>query len=73
MKTAALTDWHTMLRDEAALLSMPGAHHKALLKRAYAMHRVHLIDAEDLSELLEFSDAALLFAIESSLDIDTDQ
>lgn len=69
----AIRGWYLMLRDEASLLARPGAHHKSLLTHAQQLHREHLIDAENLSELLEFADAALLFAIESLLDIRADE
>ncbi|UST86757.1 MULTISPECIES: hypothetical protein [Pseudomonas] len=62
-----------MLRDEIALLAMPGAHHKALLRQAYAMHRDQLIDADHLSDMLELADAALAFAVESLIDLDGDE
>jgi len=62
-----------MLRDEVALLAMPGAHHKALLRQAYAMHRDQLIDADHLSDMLELADAALAFAVESLIDLDGDE
>jgi hypothetical protein len=72
-RTAAMADWYALLRDQEALMAMPGAHHKALLKRAHTMHRAHLIGVDDLCELLEFADAALMFAIESLLDLGTNQ
>lgn len=72
-KSSALMHWQTMLRDEVALLAMPGAHHKALLRQARALHQEQLIDADDLSDLLEFADAALAYAVESLLDIKTDE
>jgi len=59
-----------MLRDEVALLAMPGAHHKALLRQAHALHQDRLIDADHLSDMLELADAALAFAVESLLDLD---
>ena len=68
-KSSALAHWQEMLRDDVALLAMPGAHHKALLKQAHALHEDQLIGADDLSDLLEFADAALAFAVESMLDI----
>lgn len=63
--------WRIMLRDEVSLLAMPGAHHKTLLRQAHALHEDHLIDAEELGELMELADAALAYAIEALLDIDT--
>jgi len=69
-KTSAIAQWQGMLRDNAALLAMPGAHHKALLTQAHALHRGRVIDADDLSDLLELADAALAYAIEALLDID---
>lgn len=62
-----------MLRDEAALLAMPGAQHKALLRHAHAPHQGHEIDADELGDLLELADAALAYVIESLLDLDTDK
>jgi|GEM_PF-1334735 len=71
-KALAVAHWHVMLRDEVALLAMPGAHHKALLREAHALHQGHVIDADDLCDLLEMADAALAYAVESLLDIDTE-
>jgi hypothetical protein len=65
--------WRVMLRDEVALLAMPGAHHKALLTQAHALYQGHVIDADELSDLLELADAALAYAVESSLDLDVDE
>lgn len=64
--------WRIMLRDELSLLAMPGAHHKALLRQAHALHQDQVIDADELGELLELADAALAYAIEALLDINTD-
>jgi hypothetical protein len=72
-KTSAMSHWQMMLRDDVALLAMPGAHHKALLKQAHALHQDQLIDDGDLSDLLEFADAALAFAVETMLDIKCDE
>jgi hypothetical protein len=69
-KSSALAHWQSMLRDDATLLAMPGAHHKALLRNAHALHINQMINADDLGELLELADAALAFAVESLLDID---
>lgn len=67
-----VAQWRLMLRDEVALLAMPGAHHKALLRQAHALHQGHVIDADELSDLLELADAALAYAVESLLDLDAD-
>lgn len=67
-----MTHWQVMLRDDVALLSMPGAHHKALLRQAHQLHRDQVIDANDLSDMLEMADAALAYAVESLLDLDAD-
>lgn len=72
-ESSAIAQWQVMLRDEVALLAMPGAHHKALLRQAYAMHRDQLIDADHLSDMLELADAALAFAVESLIDLDGDE
>lgn len=72
-KSSAIAHWQIMLRDDAALLAMPGAHHKALLRQAYALHQGRVIDADDLSDLLELADAALAYAIESLLDLGVDE
>jgi len=69
-KTRAIAQWERMLRDEAALLEHPGAHHKVLLDQAYALHRNHVIDRDDLSDLLEQADGALAYAIEALFDRD---
>ena len=71
-ESSAIAQWRVMLRDEVALLAMPGAHHKALLRQAHALHQDQLIDADHLSDMLELADAALAFAFESLLDLDAD-
>ena len=69
----ALSQWHLMLRDEAALLARPGAHHKALLKLAHVLHESHVIDRDHLSDLLELADGALAYAVESMLDFESNE
>lgn len=64
--------WHALLRDRATLLAMPSAHHKALLKQAYSLHKANMVDADDLVEMLELADAALEYAVEALLDINAD-
>lgn len=68
-ESPAMVQWRAMLRDETALLAMPGAHHKALIRQAHALRQGRVIDDGDLSDLLEMADAALAYAIESLLDI----
>jgi len=70
-KSLVMKHWQLTLRDDVALLAMPGAHHRTLIRQAHALHRDHLIDADDLSDMLELADAALAYAIEALLDIDT--
>ncbi|MFJ4587752.1 hypothetical protein ACIP1Z_10655 [Pseudomonas moraviensis] len=65
--------WWVMLGDKVSLLAMPGAHHKALLTRAHALHRSNVIDADELGDFLELADAALAYAVESLLDLDADE
>lgn len=72
-KSSAIAHWQAMLRDNVALLAMPDAHHKALLRQAYALHRNHVIDGDDLSDLLELADAALAYAVEALLGINIDE
>jgi hypothetical protein len=67
-KVTALAKWNDLLCDEAALLAAPGTHHKALLDQAHLLHRAHVIDEDDLSDLLEQADGALAYAIESLID-----
>lgn len=67
-KAHALAAWNGLLRDEVALLAAPGTHHKALLDQAHALHRASVIDADDLSDLLELADGALAYAVESLID-----
>lgn len=73
VKSSAIAQWQSLLRDNVALLAMPGAHHKDLLTQAHALHRGHVIDDDDLSDLLELADAALAYAVEALLDLDTDE
>ncbi len=70
---SGVEQWRLMLRDEVALLAMPGAHHKALLRQAYALHQGHVIDADQLGDLLELADAALAYAVESLLDLEAEE
>lgn len=72
-ESSGTAQWLIMLRDEAALLAMPGAHHKSLLRQAHALHQGHVIDADELGDLLELADAALAYAVESLLDLDADE
>ncbi|WP_246376143.1 hypothetical protein [Pseudomonas crudilactis] len=71
--SSGVAQWRVMLRDEEALLAMPGAHHKALLRQANALHQGQVIDADELADLLELADAALAYAVESLLDLDADE
>ena len=68
-----LTHWQTMLADRSALFARPGAHHKALLIEARTLHTNKVIDSDDLCDLLELADGALAFAVESMLDINSDE
>lgn len=70
--TEAIALWHALLRDEVALLKRPGAHHKALLSQAYALHRNQVINRDDLSDLLEQADGALAYAVEALIDCHID-
>jgi hypothetical protein len=70
--TRAIAQWHALLRDEVALLKHPGAHHKALLSRAHALHLDQVINRDDLSDLLEQADGALAYAVEALIDCDID-
>lgn len=72
-KSRAMKQWQAMLQDDVALLAKPGAHHKALLRQAHALHQNRVIDSDDLSDLLELADGALAFAVESLLDVDRDE
>jgi len=67
-RTDAIALWYAQLRDEVALLKKPGAHHKALLTQAHALHRDQVIDQDDLSDLLEQADGALAYAVEALVD-----
>lgn len=68
-----LMHWQAMLADRTALLAQPGAHHKALLIEARALHTNKVIDSDDLSDLLELADGALAFAVEWMLDIESEE
>jgi len=72
-KLVCLSQWQAMLIDQPALLGQPGAHHKALLSWANALHRQKLIDGDELGEILELADGALAFAIEAMLDVAGDE
>ncbi|WP_273822672.1 hypothetical protein [Pseudomonas asplenii] len=64
----SLPAWLELLQDQAALLACPGAHHKALIKGAYALHQAQLVDRDGLGDLLEQADGALAYAIEALID-----
>lgn len=70
--TKAIAQWHALLRDEVALLKQPGAHHKALLSQAHALHRDQVISGDVLSDLLEQADGALAYAVEALIACDID-
>lgn len=72
-ESSGIAQWQVMLRDEVALLAMPGAHHKALLRQAHALYQWRVIDADCLSDFLELADSALAYAVESQLDLDADE
>ncbi len=63
-----IASWLELLRDEAALLRPPGAHHKKLLDCAHALHRGDLMSRDALADLLEHTDGALAYAVEALLD-----
>ncbi|WP_339427923.1 hypothetical protein [Pseudomonas sp. RA_105y_Pfl1_P41] len=67
-QTWTIQTWLSFLKDQAALLSNPGAHHKVLLEGAHALHRTHVIDHNGLSDLLEQADGALAYAVEALLE-----
>ena len=67
-RTAAIATWTVLLNDSDALLDNPAAQHKALLRTAHALHRAHIIDKGDLSDLLEQADGALAYAVEALFD-----
>ena len=67
-KTNAIEQWELLLRDEAALLENPGRHHKTLLIEAHTLHRLQVIDRDDLSDLLEQADGALAYAVEALIE-----
>ena len=68
-RTSAIAQWELILRDETALLENPGRHHKTLLIQAHTLHRLQLINRDDLSDLLEQADGALAYAVEALFDI----
>ncbi|MNB72521.1 hypothetical protein D3C87_1242890 [compost metagenome] len=67
-KVDALAAWHVLLRDETSLIAAPGRFHKMLIKQARALHEAQVIDADELSDLLEHADGALAYAVEAMLD-----
>lgn len=72
-KVDALAAWHILLRDEISLMAAPGRFHRKLIRQARALHEAQVIDADDLSDLLEYADGALAYAIEAILDGPDDQ
>ncbi|ROM40621.1 hypothetical protein BK647_17880 [Pseudomonas protegens] len=67
-QTGGMAAWQALLQDQEALLKNPGAHHKALIHGAYALHQVQVIDRNVLCDLLEQADGALAYAMEALLD-----
>jgi len=67
-RTNAIAQWELLLQDEAALLENPGRHHKTLLNEAHTLHRLQVINRDDLSDLLEQADGALAYAVEALID-----
>ena len=68
-RTAAIATWTVLLNDSVALLENPGAQHRTLLRTANALYRSEVINSDDLSDLLELADGALLYAVEAALDL----
>ncbi|NWC73841.1 hypothetical protein HX823_07070 [Pseudomonas sp. P7759] len=69
VKAQSLGDWKALLANKEALLTQPGAHHAMLLKRAYGLHQVQLINRDELADLLDLADSALEYAFEELLHI----
>ena len=67
-QSSATESWLKLLRDKAALLHHPGAHHRKLLDEAHALHRAQMISLDVLADLLEQADGALEYAVEALLD-----
>jgi hypothetical protein len=67
-RTRAIAQWELLLRDEATLLENPGRHHKTLLIEAHTLHRLQVINRDDLNDLLEQADGALAYAVEALID-----
>lgn len=72
-QSSATESWLKLLRDEAALLRHPGAHHRKLLDEAHALHRAQMINLDVLADLLEQADGALEYAVEALLDEPSDR
>ncbi|NWB99097.1 hypothetical protein HX882_24690 [Pseudomonas gingeri] len=64
---SSVAAWNELLQDTAALLENPGAHHKALLKGAYALYQARIVDRDGLGDLLKQADGALAYAVEALL------
>ncbi|KPN91688.1 hypothetical protein AL066_15640 [Pseudomonas nunensis] len=67
-RASAIAQWELILRYEAALLENPGRHHKTLLIQAPTLHRLQLINRDDLNELLEQADGALAYGVEALIE-----
>jgi hypothetical protein len=56
--------WLAELNDQAALLADPDGRAAVLSAMAFAAHRRCVVDAGQLSDMLEFAEAARLWALE---------
>lgn len=63
-----MASWQALLQDQEVLFINPGAHHKALIHGAYALHQAQAIDRNTLCDLLEQADGALAYAVGALLD-----
>lgn len=63
----AVASWRSLLNDQATLLDRPGAHHKLLADSARELHKLEIVERDELCEMLELADAALEYAIEANL------
>ncbi|WP_256248250.1 hypothetical protein [Pseudomonas sp. NBRC 111124] len=56
--------WLAELNDQSALMSDPDGRAAVLCEMAFSAHRRNQVDDEGLAEMLEFAEAARLWALE---------
>jgi len=62
-----LAQWKALYDDQRALIKSPEGHQFVLIELAESLHAQGVIDAGELSEMLEKADAAYQWGVEAQL------